>query len=109
MGEPTPGPRQTASVGTRPGHLLEPFHAAPKTWALIGCLLLALATAIIYSQVTSHPFLYYDDQDYVMNNTHVQHGLDWTSVEWAFSKFANGNWHPLTWFSHMLDYKVFGM
>ena len=32
-----------------------------------------------------------------------------TGVAWAFAEPHFGNWHPLTWLSHMLDCQVFGL
>ncbi len=88
-----------------------PLHAPsrPGNWALVGCLLLVIATVAVYRQVRSHPFLVYDEQDYVTNNVHIQHGFDWESVRWAFTTYDNANWHPLTWLSHMLDVRMFGL
>src|SRR5206468_3498469 len=31
------------------------------------------------------------------------------NVEWAFTASDGGNWHPLTWFSHMFDCQLFGL
>jgi lipoprotein NlpI len=30
-------------------------------------------------------------------------------IKWAFSDFHAGNWHPLTWISHAVDYAIWGM
>jgi lipoprotein NlpI len=30
-------------------------------------------------------------------------------VKWAFSDFHAGNWHPLTWISHAVDYAIWGL
>ena len=84
-------------------------ESALRVSTVVACLLLVATTIAVYAQVTSHPFTYYDDQDYVMNNSHIKHGLDEESVSWAFTTFTNGNWHPLTWFSHIVDFKLFGL
>jgi tetratricopeptide (TPR) repeat protein len=60
-------------------------------------------------KVGGHEFLEFDDYSYVMVNSHVQQGLTLDGLRWAFSTFARGNWHPLTWLSHMLDVSLFGM
>ncbi len=73
------------------------------------CIVLAIATFAVYSPVRAHPFVAFDDQEYVVENPHVQHGLDWTVVKWAFTANRSANWHPLTWLSHALDYKLFGL
>jgi hypothetical protein len=30
-------------------------------------------------------------------------------LKWAFTSTHTGNWHPLTWLSHMLDCQFFGL
>src|SRR5439155_1849120 len=72
-------------------------------------LLLALTTLGVYLPVAWHDFVGYDDPDYVTDNPHVQNGLKWENVVWAFTVGHAGNWHPLTWLSHMLDCQLFGL
>jgi tetratricopeptide (TPR) repeat protein len=72
-------------------------------------LLLALGTLLVYAQVGGHEFLYYDDNMYVTENPPVQGGLSWSGIVWAFTAMHAGNWHPLTWLSHMLDVQLFGL
>ena len=76
-----------------------------RTWVL--SLLLAAATLALYYPVHHHPFVNYDDSVYVTANPHVQSGLDWDTVKWAFTTYDAGNWHPLTWLSHTLDCQLF--
>lgn len=77
---------------------------------LFAVLLLGLATAAVYAKVAGHDFAYYDDEHYVTTNPHVQQGLAWASVRWAFTSVGYAdNWHPLTWLSHMLDVQMFGL
>lgn len=70
---------------------------------------LCAVTLAAYAQVGGHEFLNWDDQVYVTDNVHVQHGLTWSGVRWAFTNTLTGNWHPLTWLSHMLDCQLFGI
>ncbi len=72
-------------------------------------LLLAIATLAVYSPVRHLPFINYDDDLYVTENVHVQSGLEWDTVQWAFTTKAASNWHPLTWLSHALDFQLFGL
>ena len=72
------------------------------------CLLLALITLLAYWPVRNAGFVVFDDPDYVTENSHVQAGLTWAGVKWAFTTFHASNWHPLTWLSHMLDASLFG-
>ena len=75
----------------------------------ISCVLLVLATCAVYGAVRNNPFIDFDDGVYVTENQHVQDGLTWNTFFWAFtSANRSGNWHPLTWFSHALDYQLYG-
>jgi tetratricopeptide (TPR) repeat protein len=69
---------------------------------------LAAVTLALYWPIAAHDFVNYDDPDYVTANPHVQTGLNWENVLWAFTTGHASNWHPLTWLSHMLDAQLFG-
>ena len=73
---------------------------------LIGAAL-GVITLALYLPALHHGFVEYDDQQYVTDNPHVQTGLTWDGLVWAFG-FHAGNWHPLAWLSHMLDCQLFG-
>lgn len=73
------------------------------------CLALALVTIGVYVQVLGFDFVNYDDPDYVTANKFVKDGLTPSGFVWAFTHFHAGNWHPLTWISHMLDCQLFGL
>lgn len=75
----------------------------------IWCIILAIATLAVYSPTMSHPFLNYDDDDYVTQNAHVQAGMSAETIAWAFTSIELENWHPLTWLSHALDCQLFGL
>jgi Flp pilus assembly protein TadD len=77
--------------------------------AALICLALAVITAALYLPITHHDFVNFDDDDYITNNSHVQAGLTWAGVIWAFQTGAAANWHPLTWLSHMLDCQLYGL
>jgi tetratricopeptide (TPR) repeat protein len=59
--------------------------------------------------VLRNDFISFDDGTYVTLNTHVQAGLSWAGLKWAFLSSEGSNWHPLTWLSHMLDCELFGL
>jgi protein O-mannosyl-transferase len=71
--------------------------------------LLALATLAVYAPTLRNGFVEFDDPAYVTANTHVQQGLTWHNVAWAFTSFDEANWHPLTWLSHMADVQLYGL
>ena len=73
------------------------------------CLALALVTFVAYSPVLNNEFITYDDGSYITENPAVLSGLSWASIQWAFNVGYSGNWHPLTWLSHMVDVSLFGV
>jgi len=73
------------------------------------CLFLLTAILWVYWPVTDHGFINLDDPDYVTDNRHVRSGLTRENLIWAISATHSGNWHPLTWMSHMLDVEIFGL
>lgn len=82
------------------------FRPTAKRTFLLG-IVLAVTTIAVYYPVHSHPFVNFDDQGYVTKNGHIQMGLDWKTVSWAFTTYHESNWHPLTWLSHALDHQLF--
>jgi protein O-mannosyl-transferase len=78
----------------------------PKGLVFLICVGLAVLVTIPYAQVGTHEFTICDDNDYIFENPQVRQGLTWQGIQWAFEPHA-GNWHPLTWMSHMLDWQLF--
>jgi tetratricopeptide (TPR) repeat protein len=85
----------------------KPF-AKPDVRAILVCLALFCGTLLIFSRAVNHDFMDLDDPDYVTANTHVQAGFTANTVQWALTSGDAANWHPLTWFSHVLDWRLFG-
>lgn len=96
------GSRKGLQSPPKPGVLV--WYKSPS-WIL--ALVLVIATIALYYPVSHHPFVNYDDDVYVTENAHVQSGLNWDTVKWAFTTYEFVNWHPLTWISHALDYQMF--
>jgi Tfp pilus assembly protein PilF len=46
---------------------------------------------------------------YVYQNLAVTAGLTRRGILWAFTFAEIGHWHPVTWFSHMLDCRLWGL
>ena len=69
---------------------------------------LVIATIIAYQPVCKNDFVNYDDNVYVTDNANIKNGLTRQSLAWAFTSGYAENWHPLTWISHILDYRIFG-
>jgi tetratricopeptide (TPR) repeat protein len=70
-------------------------------------ILLFVAVLVTFSGTLHNDFVGYDDPEYVTGNSHVRQGLQ--NALWAFQSIDAGNWHPLTWISHMLDCQIFGL
>jgi protein O-mannosyl-transferase len=85
-------------------------HFDEWKWRLpFALLLIAALTAAVYSPVLQNGFVDYDDPDYVTVNMMVRQGVTLKGFLWSLSAFHAGNWHPLTWLSHMLDIQMFGL
>jgi len=98
-----------------PPLILRPVETAPVTSAptfarlrVAPAILLALLTFSIYFQILHHPFSNYDDGEYVTDNPDIQHGISPATLRWAITSTEHGNWHPVTWLSHALDWQMFG-
>ena len=83
------------------------FERKSTTWLI--CAFLVLAIVAVYWPVVNFSYILLDDPDYVFQNPPVLNGLSWQGTIWAFTHFYVGNWHPLTWLSHMLDVQLFGL
>lgn len=81
------------------------LRSKPTSRVLL-CLGLGLITLALYLPSLRHEFVDYDDQQYVTDNPRVKAGLSTEGFIWAFGYHA-GNWHPLTWLSHMLDCELY--
>jgi len=71
-------------------------------------VVLALAVFAVYRPVAFYQFNNYDDAQYITDNPHVQGGITFSALKWAFTSGYASNWHPLTWISHELDCQLFG-
>jgi tetratricopeptide (TPR) repeat protein len=77
-------------------------------WLMAG--LLAVVTVSLYWPATHCDFVLDDDPEFLTENPHVQGGLSWEGVKWAFGNTQQaGYWAPLMWLSHMLAWHFFGM
>lgn len=70
--------------------------------------LLVLMVLAIYQPVTRFEFINCDDPAYINTNLHVVRGLTWEGLGWAFTHSCVGNWHPVTFITHMLDCQLYG-
>jgi protein O-mannosyl-transferase len=90
-----------ASSGARPG--------PPAAHLVAISAVIALLTFAAFWGVLANGFVNFDDNRYVTENPHVLEGLNRTSAAWALTSTEEANWHPLTWLSHLLDVRLFGL
>lgn len=76
---------------------------------LIVAVLLAAACLAVFGQAAHFDFINYDDNAYVTDNPWVRGGLTTRGVAWAFLTIDYFYWQPVTWLSHMLDCRIFGL
>jgi tetratricopeptide (TPR) repeat protein len=85
------------------------MNTGHRSRSLLICALLCAVTLIAYWPLRDNDFINLDDYVYISKNPHVQSGLTRENVKWSFQVGYAGNWHPLTWLSHMLDVQLFGL
>jgi Flp pilus assembly protein TadD len=85
----------------------DPESRPPLLAVIVSCLI--LLTLFIFAPTFTHEFTLFDDPDYVTSNEMVTAGLTWRGAVWAFTTSFTGNWHPLTWLSHMATVELFGL
>jgi tetratricopeptide (TPR) repeat protein len=79
-----------------------------KKYAYIIVLLLTFSCLAAFGQIAGNEFINFDDNRYITENNFIQGGFTCSSVKWAFTDRLSTHWHPLTWLSHMLDWRLFG-
>lgn len=73
----------------------------------LGFLVITVVTVAAYWDIVHHQFLQWDDKLYIHNNKHIQ-SLTSANLYWMFTNFDVGNWHPLTWLTLAIDFKIWG-
>ena len=79
-----------------------------KNYSYIIIIFLIVATFITFSKIAGNEFINFDDNSYITENNHIKSGINPKSIKWALTTAYFTYWHPLTWLSHMLDWKLFG-
>ena len=59
-------------------------------------LLLAVLPLAVFHGVARHPFVDFDDHQYIHENPMVRDGLSPGGILRAFTSVRAANWHPLT-------------
>jgi tetratricopeptide (TPR) repeat protein len=93
--------------GKHPVKPVDSFFQKPAGVFLI-CLLLFGLTVWVFVPALKTDFQYFDENGELLRNAHANTGLSWQNLRWALFSMEYSNWYPLTWISHMLDFKLFG-
>jgi tetratricopeptide (TPR) repeat protein len=72
------------------------------------CAILVAAVFITFAPSVGNDFVDWDDLAFVVKNRNI-HSISWDSMYWMLTTGHQGAWHPLTWFSHALDIRLFGL
>jgi len=82
-----------------------------RAWRFLGvaapALLLVGAAVLTYYNSTANGFVW-DTLDYLYQHPFYLSSLGPDHLVWMFTSFDNSNWHPLTWFSWAVDYRIYG-
>jgi len=79
-----------------------------KKYTYLIIVLLVIACLATYGRIVGNDFVNFDDDRLITQNNYVQTGFDARSVKWAFTNASLEYWHPLTWLSIMLEWRLFG-
>jgi Flp pilus assembly protein TadD len=80
----------------------------PRLTGAVLAGLLVLLVAAAFGGTVGNGFVF-DDGRYLVNNEDLQRGFNLDGAGWAVTTFHRGNWHPVTWLSHLADVSVFGL
>ena len=84
-----------------------PARLSPRVVLACGATIY-LITFMLYTPALNNNFVNWDDPSYVYENSYIS-SLTLHSLYWMLTSFHAGNWHPLTWISHAIDYASFGL
>jgi len=79
-----------------------------KKYKHIIIFFLIVACSIAFGPIVNNDFVGYDDNRLIAENSFIQNGINAKSIKWAFTDTHHEYWHPLTWLSLMLDWRLFG-
>ncbi len=71
--------------------------------------ILIVYCVISFGRIIGNDFVNYDDFRLITENSYIQAGINGQSIKWAFTDSYYEYWHPLTWLSIMMDWRLFGV
>jgi protein O-mannosyl-transferase len=86
-----------------------PERDGPSVWLRAALpLLVAFSTFIAFLPALQCEFLSWDDDRMLFANDHFR-GLGGPQLHWMFTAYWSGHYHPLTWLSFAVDYRLWGL
>ncbi len=79
-----------------------------KNYTYFIIIFLIVSSCIAFGRIARNDFINFDDDTYVTENNYIKTGVNPESIKWAATAVIASNWHPLTWISHMIDWRLFG-
>ena len=64
---------------------------------------------LVFCQTGGYDFVNFDDDRYVYDNDHLNHGFTWDGLIYYVYHWHSYTYHPLSTYSHMLDCQLFGL
>src|SRR3972149_2422496 len=80
------------------------FETVPQ-WTIVVVLFF---TALLYSRALFNDFVNIDDDTYLFSNPYILN-FSWKGIKNIFSVFFNGNYHPITTITYLLEYNFYGL
>lgn len=87
---------------------METEAAIKKKNIYVIIILLVIACFTAFGRIAGNDFINFDDNKYITENIHTRSGFSQENIKWILTSVVVGNWHPLTMFSHTLDWCLFG-
>ncbi|MBN1471417.1 MAG: tetratricopeptide repeat protein, partial [Syntrophaceae bacterium] len=69
---------------------------------------LIVSSLAAFGRIAGNDFISLDDPGYITKNLNIQSGINPGSIQWAFTTSYFTYWHPVTWLSHMVDWRLWG-
>jgi len=72
---------------------------------------ISILVFVVYHQTLFYDFVYLDDLQFVINNTHLSKGFSKENLIWTFSSSTDISKYyiPVTWLSFIMDYSLYGL
>jgi tetratricopeptide (TPR) repeat protein len=102
-------PRSGAAVKAAPSRDADRARSSVPSWVRWGLPLLVAASAFVaFAPALHNGFVNWDDDKILLENDNFR-GLDSSHLRWMFTQYKMGHYHPLTWVSFAMDYRIWGL